>query len=278
MSDVPPETHTLERPDGVVLSGRCWRAPQATRVAVLVHGLGEHAGRHAELARFLVDRGYTVHAWDHRGHGRSQGPRGGLRRANDLVDDLGAVVDTCSAAPVLLFGHSLGGLVAVEFALRHPLRVEALVLSSPVLAPGLSAGEKLLLAMMSRVAPDVAVSNGIDASQLSHDESVVRAYLDDPLVHDRVTARLVRFIVDASRGAIDRAGALAVPTLLLFAGDDRVVDPQGSRDFAQRAPQSLLTAREYPGLRHEILNETPAQRATVYRDLGAWLRSEPVDE
>lgn len=278
MSDAPQETHTLERPDGTVLSGRCWRAPQATREAVLVHGLGEHAGRYAELARFLVERGFTVHAWDHRGHGRSQGPRGVLRQAGDLVDDLGAVVDACSAAPVLLFGHSMGGLVAVQFALRHPVRVEALVLSSPVLAPGLNPVQKALLAVMSSIAPDVALSNGLDPARISHDADVVRAYRADPLVHDRVTGRLARFIVDASRDALDRAGALAVPTLLLYAGDDRLVDPQGSRDFARHAPKSLLTVREYPGLWHEIFNESPAQRATVYGDLAAWLRPEPVGE
>lgn len=277
MNDTPPQTHTLERPDGTVLSGLCWRAQQATREAVLVHGLGEHAGRYAQLARFLVERGCTVHAWDHRGHGRSQGPRGGLRQGGDLIDDLGAVVDACSAAPVLLFGHSMGGLVALQFALRHPVRVDALVLSSPALAPGLNPVQKMLLAVMSSIAPDVALSNGLDPAKISHDADVVRAYRADPLVHDRITARLGRFIVEASRDALDRAGALAVPTLLLYAGDDRLVDPQGSRDFARRAPQSLLAVREYPGLWHEIFNERPAQRAAVYDDLGAWLRPEPVD-
>ncbi len=277
MSPVP-EARALQRPDGITLRGLRWlpladdaRPPQHL---VLLHGLGEHVGRHQALAAFFATRGFTVHAFDHRGHGRSDGPRGGLRTATDLIDDTAAIVDACGTSPtvpVLLFGHSMGGLVALCFALRHPGRVAALLLSSPALAPGLNAGQKWLLALMSRIAPDVAVSNGLDPAKLSHDEQVVRAYLEDPLVHDRITARLARFIVDASRDALERAAALAMPTLLLYAGDDRLVDPQGSRDFAARAPPSLLVAREYPALWHEIFNEAPSSRAEVFGDLAAWL-------
>jgi len=125
--------------------------------------------------------------------------------------------------------------------------------------------------VMSRLAPDVTVSNGLDPAKLSHDAAVVRAYLDDPLVHDRISARLARFIVDGAREALDSVPALAVPTLLIYAGDDRLVDPEGSRTLARRAPPSLLAVHEYPALWHEILNETPAERAAVLADLDAWL-------
>lgn len=164
--------------------------------------------------------------------------------------------------------------MAATYALRHPDRLSGLVLSSPALDPGLSTWQKVLLAVMSRLAPDVAVGNGLDPNKLSHDADTVRRYLDDPLVHDRISARLGRFIADASTQAVDRAAALAVPTLLLFAGDDRLVAPAGSRRFAAAAPGSLLTTREYPGLWHEIFNETAAARASVLADLEAWLQEQ----
>jgi alpha-beta hydrolase superfamily lysophospholipase len=290
-----PESFMLERPDGTRLHGLCWRAqhrgasttgldagggraggsdPNASRTIVLAHGLGEHVGRYAALGEWLAQRGWSLRGHDHRGHGRSHGARGALRTSHDLVDDLAAGIDAAtvdSGAPPWLMGHSMGGLVALTCALRHPDRIAGLVLSSPSLALGLGPLQKLLVAVMSRLAPDVAVGNGLDPTKISHDPAVVRAYVDDPLVHDRITGRLARFMVDGGHDALDRAPALSVPTLLLFAGDDRLVDPDGSREFARRAPHSLLVAREYPALWHEILNETRAERDAVLDDLGAWL-------
>ncbi|MCO5108666.1 MAG: lysophospholipase [Burkholderiaceae bacterium] len=273
-----PEPLTLARPDGIELRGLCWRPPapaaKPPRTVVVVHGLGEHVGRYAALGAWFGARGWALCGYDHRGHGRSQGARGKVASSGDLVDDLAAAIDALrapAATPPLLMGQSLGGLVALTYALRHPGRVAGLVLSSPALAPGLSAFQKALLALMSRLAPDVAVNNGLDPTKLSHDPAAVRAYLDDPLVHDRISARLARFIVDGAREALDRAPTLAVPTLLIYAGDDRLVDPEGSREFARRAPRSLLVAREYPALWHEILNEAPAGRDAVLADLEAWL-------
>lgn len=272
---VEPQPIELVRPDGTVLRGLRWRGTAGTR-AVIVHGLGEHAGRQRNVAECLAKRGFEVTAFDHRGHGRSDGRRGALRRPDDLVDDLGAVVDATSNEPILLVGHSMGGLVALRYALAHPRRVAALVLSSPALDPALNVGQKLLLALLSRIAPDLAVGNGIDPSTISHDDAVVRAYRDDPLVHDRVTARLVRFIVEGSRDALERAATLAVPTLLLVAGDDRLIAPDGSRRLAERAPHAMVDARVYDGLWHELFNEREPARSRVLADLDAWLDAQPV--
>lgn len=278
---------SLERPGGVTLRGAC-RCPDATskgtraaangaaaaaRDLYLVHGLGEHLGRYDALGAWLAARGWTLRGHDLHGHGRSDGRRGSLPAARDPADNLASALEARygTQPPPLLMGHSLGGLVALTFALRYPQRIRGLVLSSPALDPGLRAGQKMLLALMSRLAPDLALGNGLDASKLSHDAAVVRAYRDDPLVHDRISTRLARFVADASRQALGRAGALAVPTLLMYAGDDRLVRPAGSREFARRAPGSLLTVHEYPGLWHEILNESEPARRGVYDDLGAWL-------
>lgn len=270
-----PEAIELVRPDRTALRGLRWRCPGGAR-AVVVHGLGEHAARQRNVAEFLARRGFDVVAFDHRGHGRSDGARGALRREDDLVDDLAAVVDSTASAPILLVGHSMGGMVALRHALARPETVAGLVLSSPALDPALNLGQKLLLATMSRLAPDLAVGNGLDASKISHDPAVVRAYREDLLVHDRITARLARFIVDGARDAIERAGTLAVPTLLLVAGDDRLVAPTGSRRFAERAPRGRVDARVYDGLWHELFNESEPARTRVFTDLGAWLDMHPV--
>lgn len=277
MSPAPataPERIELARPDRTVLRGLRWRRPGGAR-AVVAHGLGEHAGRQRNVAGFLAQRGFDVVAFDHRGHGRSDGARGALRRRDDLVDDLAAIVDSTSSAPILLVGHSMGGLVALHHALARPETVASLVLSSPALDATLNVGQKLLLATMSRLAPDVALGNGLDASKISHDPDVVRAYREDPLVHDRITARLARFIVDGARDALERAGTLAVPTLLLVAGDDRLVPVAASRRFAQRAPRERIVERVYDGLWHELFNESEPARGRVFADLGAWLDARP---
>ncbi len=272
---VEPRRLELVRPDGTVLRGLRWAGGARTH-AVVVHGLGEHAARQRNVAGFLSGRGFEVTAFDHRGHGRSDGRRGALRHRDDLVDDLGAVVDATSSEPILLVGHSMGGLVALRYALAQPQRVATLVLSSPALDPAMNAAQKLLLAVLSRIAPDLAVGNGIDPSTISHDDAVVRAYRDDPLVHDRVTARLVRFIVDGSRDALERAATLAVPTLLLVAGDDRLIKADGSQRLAERAPQATVDMRVYEGLWHELFNEREPARLRVLADLGAWLDAQPI--
>jgi alpha-beta hydrolase superfamily lysophospholipase len=133
----------------------------------------------------------------------------------------------------------------------------------------MSWAQKLLLAVLGTLAPNLALGNGLDPQSLSHDPAVVKAYVDDALVHDRVTARLARFIVDGGHLVLERAAAWKVRTLLLWAGADRCVAPAGSAAFAAAAPPALLTAQEFPGLFHEIFNEP--ERDAVIGHLLRWL-------
>ena len=280
---MPPFT----TPDGLALHRFDGPAPAGPRrgTVLLVHGLGEHVGRYAHVAANLAGRGWAVVGFDQRGHGRSPGPRGGIPAAHSLLADLGAVVQAVRQAnpgPLLLLGHSMGGLVAGRFVAEglaptpaawwQP--VDGLVMSSPALDPGMNRGQKLLLALAAPLAPAVALGNGLQAAWISRDPAVVQAYQADPLVHDRVTPRLVRFIVDAGALVLQRAPAWRLPTLLLYAGADRCVAPRGSRAFALAAPLAWVQARCYDGLAHEIFNEP--EQATVLADLGAWLSSQPL--
>jgi alpha-beta hydrolase superfamily lysophospholipase len=265
----------LTRPDGVELQGFDWIPdPPASRTIVLVHGLGEHSGRYERLALWLADRGFRVRTYDHRGHGRSGGPRATLHHAKDLLHDLGAMIDSATgsgAPPVWLLGHSMGGMIAARYALSGERELAGLVLSSPALEVDLSGPQQLLLSVMSRLAPNFPVPNGLDAEFLSHDAAVGQAYTNDPLVNRKVTAGLVRFIIDAGAESRHLAPQLKVPTLLLVAGDDRLVAAAGSRKFADAAPREYLRLEWFDGLYHEIFNEAEALRAPVFAALDAWI-------
>ena len=272
-------------------TGRDALPPRA--VVLLVHGLGEHASRYEHVARRLLDWGFAVRAYDQRGHGESGGARGALPSDTALLDDLAEVVDDrrlrCMRLPhvtgapdgserplpFILLGHSLGGLVVSRFVALKMRPVDGLVMSSPALDAGLSGFQRLLLAVSLRLAPNLRVSNGLDARYLSHDGQVVSKYRADPLVHNKISARLGRFIAAAGPATVAAAARWRTPTLLMYAGADRLVKPAGSRAFAQTAADSpavkpgTVTAKCFDGLYHELFNEVDA--APVFDTLKAWL-------
>lgn len=268
--------------DGLALRLAPWPAPAgASRgLVLLVHGLGEHAGRHAHVAAALGTAGWAVLGYDQRGHGHSAGAQGDVAEPDSLLRDLAAVLDEARrrhAGPLVLLGHSMGGLVAARFvaeslaaspaAWARP--VDGLVLSSPALDPGVNAMQRLLLAVVPRLLPHLRVSNGLRPEWISRDPAVVRDYVGDPLVHDRISGLLGRFIATEGQAVIDAAPGWRVPTLLMWAGADRCVRPAGSARFAASVPPDLLTSREWPALAHELFNEP--EQAEVLTQLVTWL-------
>ncbi len=265
-------------------------------MVLLVHGLGEHASRYDHVASQLLDWGFAVRAYDQRGHGESGGFRGVLPNETALLDDLAEIVDDTrlrcvrlleevnadgrspqppAHLPLVLLGHSMGGLVVSRFVALGIRPVDGLVMSSPALDPGLNALQKLLLAFMPRLAPDLCVGNGLDARYISHDEEVVKKYFTDRLVHDRISPRLGKFIATAGPATVAAAAQWRTPTLLMYAGADRLVNPAGSRAFAENAANSpavtagTVTSRCFEGLYHEIFNEVESE--PVFDTLKAWL-------
>ena len=183
----------------------------------------------------------------------------------------------CFPGPLVLVGHSLGGLIAGCFVAEGlqptPAKwwraVDALVMSSPALDPGTNAVQKLLLAVVAPLLPDLAVNNGLKVDWISRDANVVKAYAADPLVHDRVTGRLGLFVARQGPAVIAAAPRWTTPTLLMWAGADRCVAPAGSAAFAAGAPRDVVTVREWPGLFHEIFNEP--EQVDVLKVLDDWL-------
>jgi len=276
---------TLTTSDGLKLQLREWPCDDARGTVLIVHGLGEHIGRYEHVVAQLLRCGWHVVGYDQRGHGASEGPRGRLHHPDDLLRDLALVIDAVRVrlrGPLLLLGHSMGGLVAARMVAagldtaRPPKwhrAVDALVLSSPALDAGLGGAQKLLLKVLGAVAPNAAIGNGLKPEWISRDPAVVAAYVDDPLVHDRVAPKLVRFIVDGGAFVRAHVAQWRVPTLLIYAGSDRCVAPAGSAAFAAAAPADVVSAQAFPALYHEIFNEP--EQASVFAVLGAWLARAP---
>ncbi len=279
---------SLHTDDGVPLHVRHWSTHGAAfGTVIMVHGLGEHLGRYEKLATDLNAAGWHVCAYDHRGHGASGGSRGRIPRDDSLLRDLSRVIDQVHEfreGKVLLLGHSMGGAVAARFVAQGMVRdrgmpswyqhVDGLVLSSPALDLGLTAAQRVLLALMGSLSPDAAVNNGLDPAWVSSDPAVVAAYRKDPLVHDRVTPRLVRFMLDSGALVREHAAVWSVPTLLMWGENDHCVAPRGSADFASDAPSAFVSAQSFPGFAHEIFNEPGRDRpvATMTRWLAEQYR------
>jgi alpha-beta hydrolase superfamily lysophospholipase len=276
---------TIGTRDGLALVRRDWPSANARGTIVIVHGLGEHIGRYAHVAARLNADRWSVVGYDQRGHGTSPGERGRIAAADDLLADLAAVLDAVRAetsGPLVLLGHSLGGLVAARFVaggLETPKPawhrdVAALVLSSPALDIGMTTAKRALLATLETLTPNVGIGNGLDVNRISRDPAVVAAYRADPRVHDRIAPRLVRFLADAGPVVRALAPRWRVPTLLLYAGSDRCVVPAGSAVFAAAAPVAVVTTREFASLFHEIFNEP--EQDEVLRVLTTWLDTLPL--
>jgi len=263
----------LRSRDGLDLAVRHWPAIAPQRwTFVVAHGLGEHAGRYRRFAAWFGERGVEVYAIDHRGHGMSGGPRGHAPSQAALLDDLDQVVTVATRGqpkPVLV-GHSMGGVIAIAYAFAHPDRIQRAVFS----APALMVKQRLPFWMrwlqpVHHVLPRLTVPSNLDVRTLSRDPAVVEAYSADPLVHDKVSARLAAVTMGQGAALIARAGEVRVPFLLLQGGDDRLVDSRGSERFFAGATVPGRAFTLYPGLYHEIFNEP--EQARVYQDMLDWL-------
>ncbi len=252
---------TFRTRDGTQLAIYDWPVEGSALTALIVHGLGEHAGRYELLARWLNSKGIAVRAYDQFGHGHSEGPRGGLLREGQLPEHLGELTAATMAEsffvsrPLVLIGHSLGGLVVASAIRRGLVNPTRAVLSSPALAVRMASWQRAAVKVLPRLAPTLTLGNGLDPSKLSHDPQVVADYIADPLVHDRVCAKLGAYVATEGESVRESAPRWRTPTWVLYAGDDRAVDPSGSRAFAAAAPSNIVKAQCFPAMYHEIFNE-----------------------
>ncbi len=262
--------------DGLRLFYRQWEVPHPKAACLVIHGLAEHSGRYATLAQTLVSHSFAVWAMDHRGHGRSEGRRGDCRSLAEFVQDLHQLVQEVQAnfqkVPRVLIGHSLGGLIALAYAVEHPLAVQAVAVSSPALrlAQAPSKAKVYIAKGLAHLLPTTPIPNGVNPQHLSHDPQVVEAYEKDPLVHRVLTARCAVALQRAMQEAPRLAVKLKVPCLILQAGSDLVCDPQESASFAKNVQNATVSFRRYEGLYHELFNEP--QRGEIMEELCSWIK------
>lgn len=295
-----PREDAVTSRDGLALPTRAWLPDDPVRARadlVLVHGLGEHIGRYEPLAAALAAEGYAVHGYDQRGHGRAEGPRAQVGRFEQLVDDLGDVVARVRAAhpgrPLVLFGHSMGGVVALRAAQTRVVEPDALLLSSPALRVGgdVPGWLQTLLARLAGPFPDLP-TKPVEVGALSRDPAVVEAYRDDPAVfHGPVKARMATELVRAGAVALADAGASvdahasvdapasadaraatghpAAPVLIVHGKGDRIADPAASEELHRAMAGRDATLELYDEGPHELFNDPLRER--VLGDVLGWL-------
>lgn len=267
MATIPPEDIDARGHAGLLI-GSLWSPPGApTWVAVIAHGYGEHSGRYQWVADRLTDDGAAVYAHDHAGHGRSEGERVLVEDFERVVDDLHLLVQRAReenpGLPLVLIGHSLGGMIAARYTQRHPEGLTATVLSGPVLG----AWAPTELADLEEIPP-----TPIDITTLSRDEDVGRAYEEDELVWHGDFKRPTLRAIAACLASIAAAGRLGVPTIWLHGEDDQLVPIGPSRGGWEAIAPAGAPSRTYPGARHEIFNET--HREEVLDDVLAFVHEQ----
>ncbi len=250
---------------------RCWHDPDATpsshpREIVLgvVHGLGDHSGRFDALGRWFAGRGIRVFAFDQVGHGKSPGPRMRIPSYDALLDDVEIFLNHLRQrhpdASIGLLGQSMGGNFVLNHQLRQYSKVEWMIAGSPMLRSMKQPGpiHLSLLRLFAKVRPDHVLNTPVDPSQLSRDPAVQRAFLDDPLVQQRISLRLGRALIDSGRWALDHADLLTTPTLITHGDADQITCHQASIEFAQRSGGRAITkiwAQGTHDLHHDIIRE-----------------------
>lgn len=259
--------------DGSVLYAREWQPGSELRgVICLVHGLGEHSGRYANLALFLTQKGYILLTYDQRGHGKSLGQRGHTPSYETLLDDINCFsresLQRFPNLPVFLYGHSLGGNLVLNYVLRRQPKFAGVIVTSPWLRLAVEPSMLLrqLASFLNKLWPTFSMSSGLES--LSRDLIVVDTYKADPLVHDRISVRLFIAVDHAGQWAIDNAAQFNLPLLLMHGEGDRITSAEATKLFASHV-QKDCTLKIYPGLYHELHHEP--EKDEIVAELINWL-------
>lgn len=261
--------------DGLDMYARGW-APQGLPKAaiMLVHGHGEHVARYDHVAAALTEKGYALLGFDLRGHGKSGGPRGHTPSYDALMDDIASFSQLTdqryAGLPRFLYGHSLGGNLVLNYALRRKPDLHGVIATDPWLKLAFDppAAQVALGRLINGFAPGFTQHSKLDTQGLSHDQVVVSAYNNDPLVHDKISVRLYVAIHESGLWALEHAAEFPLPLLLMHGAADPITSAKASQEFAQKAGNKV-TLKVWDGLYHEIHNEL--EKAEVFNFMLDWL-------
>ncbi|MGH8936169.1 MAG: lysophospholipase [Acidimicrobiia bacterium] len=267
------------RPEGALLFRR-WYSPHPWAAVVMVHGLSEHSGRYRHVGAALAEQGLDTFAFDLVGHGISDGARTYVETFADYHRDVEAILSEARSTrlPVALLGHSLGGLIILDYVLSGRPAADLVMLSAPALDARVPGWKREAARVLSRIAPRLRIPNGIRGEQLSRDPSVGEAYFADPLVTTQTTTRLAAEMLAAMRRVQSRLSRLTLPTFVIHGGADTVVPPETSASLGEFPNVERIL---YPALRHEVLNEPEGEQ--VLSLAVTWLREQlgvrrPIDQ
>jgi acylglycerol lipase len=267
---MPSTTDTATTRDGIRILTRHWAA-DAPRAAVLfVHGLGEHSARYDHVGDQFAAAGFESFGWDHRGFGASAGGRAWIdvwsQFHDDVEDRLAAVRAAVPGRPVVLYGHSMGGLIALGYCVSDRPLPDLLVLSAPGIDDNLGAWKRVAAPIIARVAPHLMISNGINPAMLSKDPDRQRAAREDPLMLNSSTTKLGALAFAEQSRVRAAAARLAVPTLVIHGLADPIVPARATEPLAAIPG---VTRKAYDGVRHELHNEL--EGPAIMGDVVAWL-------
>jgi acylglycerol lipase len=271
------EARMFEGVGGVSLFRQVWRPAGAVRaVLVNIHGLGDHSGLYPTLVEHFPSRGITIHAMDLRGNGRSGGQRAYVERWEEYREDLHRFLRLVRqeepGRPLFLLGNSLGGLIVLEYALHYPEGLRGVIAASPPLGRlGVPAPMLALGRVLSRVWPRFSIRTGMDLSGLARDPVVVQTVLADPLFHRVGTARLSTEVVAAIARVQSGAPRFPLPVLVLHGSADRMVPPEGSREFVAHVGHPDHELKEYAGAFHVLFADLDHER--VLTDVERWIEA-----
>ena len=267
---MPSTTDSATTRDGIRLRTRHWPAGTPRAAVLLVHGLGEHSGRYEHVGDQLAAAGLETFGWDHRGFGMSGGERswvGDWAQLHDDVEDrLAATRAAVPGTPVVLYGHSLGGLIALGYCVAGRPLPDLLVLSAPAIDDDLASWKRTVAPIVGRLLPHLRIPNGIPPSMLSRDPARQEAARTDPLMVDRTTARFGALAFAEQARVRGDAARLALPTLVIHGLDDPVVPPHATEPLGEIRG---VTRRAYAGIRHELHNEPEGPQ--ILADVIDWI-------
>jgi alpha-beta hydrolase superfamily lysophospholipase len=261
--------------DGLDIHGLGWEPDGKIKAVVsLVHGQGEHTARYRNVAAALTRAGYALFGFDQRGHGKSGGPRGHTPSYDHLMDDVEDLLKQSAqrypGLPQFLYGHSFGGNEVLNFAIRRKPTLAGVIATGPWLKLAFEppAFKVALGRIMNNIAPGFTQASGLEVAALSRDPKVVDAYVNDPLVHDKISARQFLSIRDAGVWALEHAAEFSLPLLLMHGGADRIVSADATREFAHKGRKNI-TLQIWDEWYHEIHNEP--EQVEVFKTMIIWM-------
>ncbi len=255
---------------------QAWKPKDPKAIIIVCHGLGEHSGRYTFPAKHFTKKNLAFYAYDHRGHGKSQGKRGHVDSFNDYIKDLHSFIRLVRRKhgdrKIFLLGHSLGALIVLVYLMHgYSSKLSGAILSAlPLeLVKSIPAYKRAVGNQLSKIFPTLSFFNEIDPTLLSHDLKVVTSYMNDPLVYRRASIRLLREFLRTMECVKIKPHLIKVPVLIVHGQSDKICHFDGSRKFFEGIGHQDKTFIPYPGFYHEVLNEV--KRCQVFKDIDDWL-------